>query len=40
MKAEKEGVDLPDVARGFLLLKGSKLGGDRRAVVLTASQRS
>ena len=40
MKAEKEGVDLPDVARGFLLLKGSKLGGDRRAVVLAASQRS
>jgi len=40
MKAEKEGVNLPDVARGFLLLKGSKLGGDRRAVVLAASQRS
>ena len=40
MKAEKEGVDLPEVARGFLLLKGSKLGGDRRAVVLAASQRS
>ena len=40
LEAEKEGVNLPDVARGFLLLKGSKLGGDRRAVVLAASQRS
>merc|ERR1712086_810525 len=40
LKAEKEGVNLPDVARGFLLLKGSKLGGDRRAVVLAASQRN
>ena len=39
-RAAKEGVDLPDVAQGFLLLKGSRLGGDRRAVVLAASERS
>ena len=37
MKAAKEGVDLPPVARGFLLMLGAKLSRDRRAVVLAAS---
>ena len=36
-RAEKEGVNLPSVARGFLLLKGARLGPERRAVVLAAS---
>ncbi|CAK0790522.1 unnamed protein product [Prorocentrum cordatum] len=39
MKAKKEGVEIPDVAQGFLLLRGARLGGDRRAVVLAASER-
>ncbi|CAK0820029.1 unnamed protein product, partial [Prorocentrum cordatum] len=39
MRAKKEGVEIPDVAQGFLLLRGARLGGDRRAVVLAASER-
>ncbi|CAK0882257.1 unnamed protein product [Prorocentrum cordatum] len=39
MKAKKEGVEIPDVAQGFLLLRGARFGGDRRAVVLAASER-
>ncbi|CAK0846977.1 unnamed protein product [Prorocentrum cordatum] len=38
-KARMEGVELPSVAQGFLLLKGARLGIERRAVVLAASQR-
>jgi hypothetical protein len=37
--ARKEGVDLPPVAQGFLLLRGARLGSERRAIVLAASQR-
>jgi hypothetical protein len=37
--ARKEGVDLPPVARGFLLLRGARLGPERRAIVLAASQK-
>ncbi len=37
--AQKEGVDLPPVARGFLLPRGARFGPERRAIVLAASQR-
>ena len=36
-KATTEGVYLPSVARGVLLLKGTRLGGERRAVVLATT---
>ncbi|CAK0886707.1 unnamed protein product [Prorocentrum cordatum] len=39
VKAKKEGVEIPDVAQCFLLLRGARLGGDRRALVLAASER-
>ena len=38
-RARKEEIDLPDVAKGFLVLRGAKLGPSGRAVVLAASQR-
>lgn len=38
-RARKEGVDLPEVVKGFIVLRGSKLGPSGRAVVLAASQR-
>ena len=38
-RARKEGIDLPDVAKGFITLRGARLGPSGRAVVLAASQR-
>ena len=38
-KAAREGNELPDVARGYLMLRGARLGPERKATVLaTAGQ--
>ena len=36
-KAAREGIDLPDVARGYLMLRGARLGPERKAIVLAAA---
>ena len=36
----KEGVDLPSVARGYLILRGARLGNFGRATVMSATHRS
>ena len=37
-KAAREGIELPDVARGYLMLRGARLGPEREAIVLAAGQ--
>ena len=39
-KAAREGIELPDVARGYLMLRGARLGPERKAIVLAASGQS
>ena len=39
-KAAREGIELPDVARGYLMLRGARLGPERKAVVLAAAGQS
>ena len=39
-KAAREGLELPDVARGFLMLRGARLGPEREAFVLAAAGQS
>lgn len=39
-QAEKEGISVPSVARGYLVLKGMGLTRDQRAVVLAAARKS
>ena len=36
-KAAREGIELPDVARGYLMLRGARLGLERKAIVLAAA---
>ena len=36
-KAAREGIELPDVARGYLMLRGARLGPERKALVLAAA---
>ena len=31
-KAAREGIELPDVARGYLMLRGARLGPERKAI--------
>ena len=39
-KAAREGIELPDVARGYLMLRGARLGPERKALVLAAAEQS
>ena len=39
-KAAREGIELPDVARGNLMLRGVRLGLERKAIVLAAAGQS
>ena len=39
-KAAREGIGLPDVARGYLMLRGARLGPERKAIVLAAAGQS
>ena len=39
-KAAREGIELPDVARGYLMLHGARLGPERKAIVLAAAGQS
>ena len=39
-RLSKEGVALPSVAQGFLLLKGARIGNFGRATIMSATQRS
>ena len=39
-KAAREGIELPDVARGYLMLRGARLGPERKAIVLAAAGQS
>lgn len=39
-RADREGISLPNIAKGYLLLRGARLSADRKAVVLAASRRS
>ena len=39
-KAAREGTELPDVARGYLMLRGARLGPERKAIVLAAAGQS
>ena len=39
-KAAREGIELPDVARGYLMLRGERLGPERKAIVLAAAGQS
>ena len=39
-KAAREGIKLPDVARGYLMLRGAPLGLERKAIVLAAAGQS
>ena len=36
-EAAREGTELPDVARGYLMLRGAHLGPERKATVLAAA---
>ena len=38
-KADREGIPCPSVAKGYLILKGSKLADGRRAIVLANARR-
>ena len=39
-KAAREGIELPDVARAYLMLRGARLRPERKAVVLAAAGQS
>ena len=39
-KAGREGIELPDVARGYLSLRGARLGPERKGIVLAAAGQS
>ena len=39
-KAAQEGIELPDVARGYLMLRGARLGPERKAIVQAAAGQS
>ena len=39
-KAAREGIELPDVARGYLLWRGAHLGPERKAIVLAGAGQS
>ena len=39
-KAAREGIELPDVARGYLMLRGARWGPECKAVVLAAAGQS
>ena len=39
-KAAREGIELSDVARGYLMLRGARLGPERKALVLAAAGQS
>ena len=39
-KAARAGIELPDVARGYLMLCGARLGPERKAIVLAAAGQS
>ena len=39
-KAVREGIELPDVARGYMMLRGARLGPERKAIVLAAAGQS
>ena len=39
-KAAREGIELPDVVLGFLMLRGARLGPERKAIVLAAAGQS
>ena len=39
-KGAREGIELPDVARGYLMLRGARLGPERKALVLAAAGQS
>ena len=39
-RAAREGIELPDVARGYLMLRGARLGPERKAIVLAAAGQS
>ena len=39
-KAAREEIELPDVARGYLMLRGARLGPERIAIVLAAAGQS
>ena len=36
-RAAREGIELPDVARGYLMLRGARLGPERKAIVLASA---
>lgn len=38
-KAEREGIPLPSLARGYIMLRGCRLTPERKAIVLAASRR-
>ena len=38
--ATKRFIELPDVARGYLMLRGARLGPERKAIVLAAAGQS
>ena len=39
-KAAREGIELPDVARGYFMLRGVRRGPERKAIVLAAAGQS
>ena len=39
-KAAREGIELPDVARGYLMLRGARLGLERKAIVQAVAGQS
>ena len=39
-KAAREGIELPDVAPGCIMLRGARLGPERKAIVLAAAGQS
>ena len=39
-KVAREEIELPDVARGYLILRGARLGPERKAIVLAAAGQS
>ena len=39
-KAAREGIELPDVARGYLMLRGARLGPELKAIVLAVAGQS
>ena len=39
-RAAREGIELPDVAQGYLMLRGARMGAERKAIVLAAAGQS